>query len=443
MTDEASCEWEGPFATLEMHVDVCEFVPITCPRQCKEKLVKKDLIEHLKKYCPYRAWECGLCGEAGRYSDIAQVHGQVCSMETLKCPIAGCTEVVQRQHIAKHLVTCEHGLVSCKYRNIGCEAKPKRMDVPKHEGENEEAHWCMALDKAVELQDSNSNLKSSTAHLACAVARVGGILQALKSSATELMRYSEEDMEALKVMLTFGNQESSMLGMQVRSLLYCVCKVYIFRMTNCQSYIESGGVFTSRPFYTVPGYRSYHMVIEVQLNGGADPNCISIHTALVDGKFDHDLSWPFVGEVGFLLVNQSNNSYHHYKALSIRAEDDMRVGSPPQGIADFVPHLELYHNPDDNFENPEEDGLNATATPEELRQYLKDDTLYFQVAINQSKSWLSCKLLWTGPTDQTIVDSNFCDFASILLPLLYTTALISVQSLQATEFFSFSTRTML
>ena len=73
-TEEASCDWEGPMVTQQAHVDLCEFVPVACPRRCNERPMRKDLTEHLKKHCQYRAWECELCKEPGIYSDITGAH---------------------------------------------------------------------------------------------------------------------------------------------------------------------------------------------------------------------------------------------------------------------------------------------------------------------------------------------------------------------------------
>lgn len=385
-----SCDWEGPMGTLGAHLDLCEFLPVPCPRKCNEKPMRKNLTEHLTKYCHYRAWECELCKEPGLYS-FAASHLKVCPVSVIKCPSVGCPEEVQRRHIAKHLLTCDHDLVHCKYSSIGCDARLKRVDIPKHNEENEGSHLCLAMNKVAELKDYNERLEGANLPLVRAVTHLDEKYNAIIKSYTEIAEATGTDMRALEDFISMGNQGLSALAMQIKTMVFAVHQAYTFKMTDCQSYFESERIFTSNPFYTVPDHRSYHMVVKVHLKGGANPTCASVHAALVDGKFDQDLSWPFVGEIGLLLLNQLGNYHHCYKIMCITASDNMRVGSLPQGSADFITHKDLFRTPD---AQPVVEGavsMDASANPDPTAvQYLKDDTLYFKVMINQLKSWLSC-----------------------------------------------------
>jgi len=60
---------------------------------------------------------------------------------------------------------------------------------------------------------------------------------------------------------------------------------------------EKNGTFFSKPFYTHPG--GYHMCIRVDPNGVGNGKCthVSVFTKLLEGRYDNQLHWPFLGTV--------------------------------------------------------------------------------------------------------------------------------------------------
>ena len=56
---EKGCEWQGQLGEAEGHTqEACKFEEVKCPRGCNEIMPRKDLPEHLLKYCPLRDDEC-------------------------------------------------------------------------------------------------------------------------------------------------------------------------------------------------------------------------------------------------------------------------------------------------------------------------------------------------------------------------------------------------
>ena len=94
---------------------------------------------------------------------------------------------------------------------------------------------------------------------------------------------------------------------------------------------------------------------------------MSVFTRILRGKYDTGLKWPFVGDVKITLLNQLEDRNHHTNMTSFTADDPM-----PWGKRRFIPHSALAHNPVKNT------------------QYLRDDTLYFRVAVEvaSNKPWL-------------------------------------------------------
>ncbi len=137
--------------------------------------------------------------------------------------------------------------------------------------------------------------------------------------------------------------------------------------------LGSAEPFYSPSFYTHP--RGYRMTIAVYAKGHGDGegSYISVFVKLLKGRYDSKVKWPFLGDVTVTLLNQLQDHRHH--SLTVKFTDTLmaRVGSR-YGFSKYISHL---------------NGTVATT----VKQYLKDDTLYFRVSValpSHKPSWLEC-----------------------------------------------------
>jgi TNF receptor-associated factor 4 len=100
---------------------------------------------------------------------------------------------------------------------------------------------------------------------------------------------------------------------------------------------------------------------------------LSVYAFLLKGKYDSELTWPFVGEVTVTLLNQLENRNHFVKTIVVGTERNVQAHDN-WGYPKFISNSKLGRDPVENT------------------QYLKDDALYFRVSVNVSnqKSWLEC-----------------------------------------------------
>ena len=147
----------------------------------------------------------------------------------------------------------------------------------------------------------------------------------------------------------------------------------IFKVTNFKALKGSQFQITSSSFYT--SSCGYNMCIKIYANGVGDSKGthVSVLTGLLEGRYDNQLHWPFLGTVTVELLNQLGDDNHHKEDITYDSSNDMRVGFM-YGRTKFLPHSSLGHYP-------------ATNT-----QYLLDDTLYFRVSVkvDNHKPWLVC-----------------------------------------------------
>ena len=141
---ERKCEWEGTVGTLEKHMATCQFTLLLCTKLCTNgkgrlsRFTRKDLDDHLEKDCPNRYYECQYCGEKGMYAEITKVHDKICAKKIIPCRNAECKKTMPRGEVDEHVESeCEHTVLSCKYKSIGCGVKRKRRDMAAHEQDNQ------------------------------------------------------------------------------------------------------------------------------------------------------------------------------------------------------------------------------------------------------------------------------------------------------------------
>jgi len=146
-----------------------------------------------------------------------------------------------------------------------------------------------------------------------------------------------------------------------------------FKLTNFKAWKATNLKFKSDSFYT--SCNGYHMRISVAANGydNGKGTHVSVSTGLIEGRYDSQLHWPFLGTVTYELLNQLRDDSHYTRIYTYTARHGLKAGKY-KAHEKFLCHSFLSHNP-------------ATRT-----QYLLDDTLYFKVpvTVTDHKPWLDC-----------------------------------------------------
>ena len=334
---ERGCQWTGTIGTLDNHIATCQFALVPCPNKCEDDkgagevhLMRKDLDDHLKTKCPKRAYECQHCGEKGTYASITEDHDKVCDKKIVPCPNkgSGCTLSMERGKTKQHVRSvCNYTEVACAYESLGCGVRMLRKDAEKHKREDQDRHMDLALDTVSSREEQHKTLSEG---------------------------------EAL-----------------------------VFKLPGYAVKKEKNERFYSPSFYTSSG--GYRICINVYVNGyGAGKGThLTVSTKLLEGRYDDQLHWPFMGTVTYELLNQLADDKHYSLVSLYVASSDMQVGCS-RGIIKYLSHSSLSHDP-------------ATNT-----QYLLDDTLYFRVSVKVAnhKPWLVCTDKINMDSTRTIKDNK-------------------------------------
>lgn len=232
----------------------CKFTSLPCPRECKNvnnginRFMRKDLVKHVKEYCPNMRIECRYCKVEDTRSSIDNVHANVCPRTPFSCPNAGCSDTIERRGVKRHIADCKHAQIACKYTRLGCGAMVKKKDMTVHV-QDAKLHLQLATDK---LQTANSSLAKKVEKLIIMTKEKTG---------------------------------------------------FTFKIWHFQEKKEVDRIFTSAPFYTSP--TGYNMVIKLYTNGFGKllGSHLSVYMQIVKGRYDYSLLWPFEGKVTVYLLN--------------------------------------------------------------------------------------------------------------------------------------------
>jgi len=113
---------------------------------------------------------------------------------------------------------------------------------------------------------------------------------------------------------------------------------FIFQLSGYDSSKENNETFRSTPFYTHPG--GYNMCISIHANGcgAGEGTHVSAFIEILNGLYDNQLPWPFLGTVVIEVLNQLEDCNHHKLVLKYEASSDMRVGNRPTHSISWMIH---------------------------------------------------------------------------------------------------------
>ena len=195
-----------------------------------------------------------------------------------------------------HRSRCDFEPVACKYAKVGCEEKPLRKDVKKHE-EDVQLHLQVTTDKVLQLTEMNFKL--------CTVPRT-------------------------------------------------------IRLTNYLKHKRDKDLFYSPPFYTsYTGYKVC-LRVDANGRGTGEGTHVSVGAYLMKGDNDDSLSWPFTGSVTVKLLNQLEDKNHHKLALTEVACQrvvDGEIALCGRGWYKFIYHADLDYNAHENTQYLKDDTL--------------------------------------------------------------------------------------
>ena len=149
------CVWLGKLGNVEYHLDVCQYVYVSCKLMCGVVLTRDEMRRHVREECPQRPKACLHCSGMHKVCEMAE-HVEVCGKLEVMCEL-GCGTRVKREDTLYHRENeCSEETVLCPYFKYRCEVvELKRRELKQHLEENRLLHTELklnTLEKQTELK---------------------------------------------------------------------------------------------------------------------------------------------------------------------------------------------------------------------------------------------------------------------------------------------------
>ncbi|XP_011535418.1 TNF receptor-associated factor 3 isoform X3 [Homo sapiens] len=371
----------------------CHFEELPCVRpDCKEKVLRKDLRDHVEKACKYREATCSHCKsqvpmialqgtnqqikahEASsavqhvnllkewsnslekkvsllqnesveKNKSIQSLHNQICSFEI----------EIERQ---KEMLRNNESKILHLQRVIDSQAeKLKELDkeIRPFRQNWEEAD---SMKSSVESLQNRVTELESVDKSAGQVARNTGLLESQLSRHDQML--SVHDIRLADMDLRFQVLETA----SYNGVL--IWKIRDYKRRKQEAVMGKTLSLYSQPFYT--GYFGYKMCARVYLNGDGmgKGTHLSLFFVIMRGEYDALLPWPFKQKVTLMLMDQGSSRRHLGDAF--KPDPNSSSFKKPTGEMNIASGCPVF----------------VAQTVLENGTYIKDDTIFIKVIVDTS-----------------------------------------------------------
>ncbi|XP_015777910.1 PREDICTED: TNF receptor-associated factor 6-like isoform X6 [Acropora digitifera] len=336
------CPWKGPLSKLEDHLKECDFVDVSCPKNCGEEFQRKDLKKHLKDDCPNRTIPCTFCAEEVLWNSMEN-HFQDCHQCPLSCEKCGKENIPRNEMQDHNEKECPRVELKCPFSVVGCPFEGTRSAVNEHVKQQVFSH-LMDLTKefgalkierpglqapkslarrtrgGVEAQEKASqdvllmNLatlcqqqQTEIVGLRRLVNDMTGMVERLELRLNESCMRVETPLQELTFRL--NRQETRGFEFEGR-----VCNgSYTWKIENYRQRRQDAisGIATALhgpAFYT--SLYGYKLCLRINLNGvdSGVGRYIALFVHMMQGDYDSILEWPFTGRITLAILDQSEGT---------------------------------------------------------------------------------------------------------------------------------------
>uniref|UniRef100_A0A8C0S5H2 TNF receptor-associated factor n=2 Tax=Canis lupus familiaris TaxID=9615 RepID=A0A8C0S5H2_CANLF len=340
----------------------CQFEELSCVRaDCKEKVLRRDLRDHVEKACKYREATCPHCKSqvpmitlqvsllqnesVEKNKSIQSLHNQICSFEI----------EIERQ---KEMLRNNESKILHLQRVIDSQAeKLKELDkeIRPFRQNWEEAD---SMKSSVESLQNRVTELESVDKSAGQAARNTGLLESQLSRHDQML--SVHDIRLADMDLRFQVLETA----SYNGVL--IWKIRDYKRRKQEAVMGKTLSLYSQPFYT--GYFGYKMCARVYLNGDGmgKGTHLSLFFVIMRGEYDALLPWPFKQKVTLMLMDQGSSRRHLGDAF--KPDPNSSSFKKPTGEMNIASGCPVF----------------VAQTVLENGTYIKDDTIFIKVIVDTS-----------------------------------------------------------
>ncbi|XP_073097927.1 TNF receptor-associated factor 3 isoform X2 [Manis javanica] len=398
----------------------CQFEELSCVRaDCKEKVLRKDLRDHVEKACKYREATCSHCQSQVPMVTLQKHEDTECPCVVVSCPHKCSVQTLLRSEGTNQQIKAHEASSAVQHVNLlkewssslekkvsllqnesveknksiqslhnqicSFEIEIERQKEMLRNNESKILHLQRVIDSQAEklkeldkeirpfrqsweeadsMRSSVESLQNRVTELesvdkgAGQAARNTGLLESQLSRHDQML--SVHDIRLADMDLRFQVLETA----SYNGVL--IWKIRDYKRRKQEAVMGKTLSLYSQPFYT--GYFGYKMCARVYLNGDGmgKGTHLSLFFVIMRGEYDALLPWPFKQKVTLMLMDQGSSRRHLGDAF--KPDPNSSSFKKPTGEMNIASGCPVF----------------VAQTVLENGTYIKDDTIFIKVIVDTS-----------------------------------------------------------
>lgn len=156
----SGCQEVMTLQQVPEHLNVCGFFEVPCPlAQCPERLLRKEVPDHLSWRCQQRQASCDYCQATMPLAQLQKHQDSLCPSVPVSCPNHCSLSSLPRGELSNHQQDCPKAPVSCQFHRHGCTFKGLNQDLRQHEVTFAAEHLRMMLRGSSNMENKVEEVK--------------------------------------------------------------------------------------------------------------------------------------------------------------------------------------------------------------------------------------------------------------------------------------------
>ncbi|XP_023392869.1 TNF receptor-associated factor 3 isoform X2 [Pteropus medius] len=398
----------------------CQFEELPCVRaDCKERVLRKDLRDHVEKACKYREATCSHCKSQVPMITLQKHEDTECPCVVVSCPHKCSVQTLLRSEGTNQQIKAHEASSAVQHVNLlkewssSLERKVSLLQnesVEKNKSIQSLHNQICSFEIEIERQkEMLRNNESKILHLQRVIdsqaeklreldqemrpfrqswEEAGGVRSSVESLQSRVAELESVDKGAGQAVRNTGLLESQLsrhdqmlsvhdirladmdLRFQVLETAsydgVLIWKIRDYRRRKQEAVMGKTLSLYSQPFYT--GYFGYKMCARVYLNGDGmgKGTHLSLFFVIMRGEYDALLPWPFKQKVTLMLMDQGSSRRHLGDAF--KPDPNSSSFKKPTGEMNIASGCPVF----------------VAQTVLENGTYIKDDTIFIKVIVDTS-----------------------------------------------------------
>uniref|UniRef100_A0A8C7G395 TNF receptor-associated factor n=1 Tax=Oncorhynchus kisutch TaxID=8019 RepID=A0A8C7G395_ONCKI len=222
-SEKNGCKEQISLQQVMDHLNVCPYFEVPCPLgKCKEKMMRKDIPEHLSWKCKHRETTCEFCMQKMAMTELQKHKDTVCPSFPVACPNHCTFPSILRSKLTSHQHECPKAHVTCSFIRFGCNFKGLNQDMRDHESSFASEHLRLMATRNTTLEAKVEDVKGELLERYKVLPGLSSRLSETLSHYEEMReknRQLDQKLNAMQVKLMSSHSEKLLeMELELRSL---------------------------------------------------------------------------------------------------------------------------------------------------------------------------------------------------------------------------------